>query len=465
MSTPSPARRRSFPDSMVLIFGMIILAQALTYVLPPGEYEQREGSRDIVPGTYRHLENVEPVPFHAAISAIPRGLQAASDIIFFVFIVGGVTGILRETGAIDALIRKSIDGLGSRPSLLILGLLALFAVGSSVVGMAEEYMPFIPILVTLCLALKLDAMVAVGIVYAGAGVGYGCAALNPFTVITAQKISGVPVASGAGFRWILLGICVLVAFVHLRRYAMRIRRQPELSLTADIDYSRGFEVPEAVPLTWNRAAVLLAFVAGMVLFTWGAADPEKQWYLSELATIFLALGLTSSLFGALTPNRAARAFTTGAAEMTGTALLIGLARTIEVILGEGKVIHTVVHGLAGPLNELGQEGAAAGMLAVQSVCNLFIPSGSGQAYVTMPIMAPLADVTGIPRQVAILAYQFGDGFTNMIVPTNALLMGMLLLARIPFQRWVRFILPLLLQLLVVALVALVIALRIFPPAG
>ena len=226
----------------------------------------------------------------------------------------------------------------------------------------------------------------------------------------------------------------------------------------DVDYSAGFEMPEDTRFTAGRVGVLATFVVIIAVFVWGTK--EHGWYLGELAGLFLALGILAAIFGRLSPNVAARDFCVGAAEMTTTALLIGFARTIEVVLTDGQVIDTVIHGIAQPLEKVGSGGAAIGMLGVQSICNFFIPSGSGQAYVTMPIMAPLADLTGVTRQTAVLAYQMGDGFMNALVPTNALLMGMLGLGKIPYERWVQFIVPLLLKLLVVAIAALLFAVAI-----
>jgi len=197
------------------------------------------------------------------------------------------------------------------------------------------------------------------------------------------------------------------------------------------------------------------------LFIWGVN--AHGWYLVELAALFLGVTLISAVLGRLSPNRTARAFSAGAAELTGTALLIGFARTIEVVLSDARVIDTVIHGIASLLERAEALGAGAavvsawGMLAVQSVCNFLIPSGSGQAYVTMPIMAPLADLTGVGRETSVMAYQLGDGLMNLVVPTNALLMGMLLLARIPYQRWLRFILPAIAKLYLVAMAALAVA--------
>ena len=452
-SADSTARR--LPDSIVLIFLLIVLAQAASYVIPAGEFE-REG-RQVIEGTY-HAVEAEPLPPLTFLTAVPAGLAAAQEIIFFVFLVGGVIRVVRATGAIDAVIGWAISRLGARPAWLVAGMVALFSLGSSTVGMAEEYMPFVPILVAMCLALKLDAVVAVGIIYVGAGVGYACAAVNPFTVLIAQDIAGLELTSGQLVRWLLLVVCLAVGVQHILRYAARVRSDPARSLVADVDYTGGFERPEGVRFTGRRAAVIAILVGGIGLFVYGVA--ARGWYLVELSAVFLGIGLLAALVGRLGPNGAARAFLDGAAEMTATALLIGFARTIEVVLSDARVIDTIIQALAAPLGALPAHAAAVGMLAAQTICNLFIPSGSGQAYVTMPIMAPLADLTGVTRQTAVLAYQFGDGFTNMLVPTNALLMGILGLARIPYQRWVAFVVPLLVKLYLIAGLALVAAVQL-----
>ncbi len=452
-SADSTARR--LPDSIVLICLLIVLAQAASYVIPAGEFE-RDG-RQVIEGTY-HAVEAEPLPPLTFLTAVPAGLAAAQEIIFFVFLVGGVIRVVRATGAIDAVIGWAITRLGARPAWLVVGTVALFSLGSSTVGMAEEYMPFVPILVAMCLALKLDAVVAVGIIYVGAGIGYACAAVNPFTVLIAQDIAGLELTSGQLVRWLLLVVCLAVGVHHILRYAARVRGDPGRSLVADVDYTGGFERPEGVRFTGRRAAVIAILVGGIGLFVYGVA--ARGWYLVELSAVFLGIGLLAALVGRLGPNGAARAFLDGATEMTATALLIGFARTIEVVLSDARVIDTIIQALATPLGALPAHAAAVGMLAAQTICNLFIPSGSGQAYVTMPIMAPLADLTGVTRQTAVLAYQFGDGFTNMLVPTNALLMGMLALARIPYQRWVAFVVPLLVKLYLIAGLALVAAVQL-----
>ena len=412
----------------------------------------------VVPGTYAVVSGGETLPWHATLTSIAKGFEAAQDIIFFVFVVGGVIGIVRATGAIDALIGHAIQTFSGQPVLLVAGMTLLFAIGSSTIGMAEEYMPFVPILVTLCLALRMDAVVALGIVYIGAGVGYGCAAVNPFTVTIAQEIAGVERQSGWEFRVIFMLLAATVGVIHIMRYARKVQANPQRSLVHDIDYSKGYEMPDNVALNPARIAVLICFAAAIVLFVVGSA--KWDWYFTELMALFLGLGIVAAIIGRVSPNAAAIKFCEGAAEMTTTALLIGVARTIEVVLTDGMVIHTIINGIADRISDLGPFLASMGMLVVQSIANLFIPSGSGQAYVTMPIMAPLAEICDVTPQTAVLAYQIGDGFMNMVVPTNALLMGMLALGRIPYGRWMKFILPLMFQLYVLAAVAMFVAWQI-----
>lgn len=459
-----------FPDSLVLITAIIFLAQLLTYVVPPGEYDRipvpDHPSRTMVdPDNFRYLadaeagvengEGHESLPIYHMLLALPRGLGEAQDIIFLVFLVGGVIAVLRSTGAIDAALHTAVQASGNKPGLLIATCLFIFGLGAFTIGMGEEYVPLIPILVTMCLAMKMDAIVAMGIVWVPYGVGWATAGTNPFGVLIAQDIAGLEPNSGLLFRWVLFVILLGVGFQHVFAYARRIQKDPSKSLVHDIDYSKGFDLPDDVRLTPARILTLIVFGAGIVLFVWGSKT--HGWYIEELNAVFLGIGLIAALLARLSPNATSKAFIQGAADMTSAALLIGFARTIQVVMDDGAIKDTVVHAIAGLLEGSGPDVSAIGMLGVQTVCNFFIPSGSGQAYVTMPIMSPLATVTGVPQQTAVLAYQFGDGFTNMIVPTSALVMGTLALGKIPYGRWVRFVAPLLVKLFACAIAALLIS--------
>ena len=449
------------PNTLVLLFGMIVVAWLLTLVLPAGQYEIVVNEHDrevVVPGTYTVLPDVSPPAVWDIFTVIPRGLAAAQGIIFFVLIIGGALAVIRETGALDAVLANLLKRFRGRPNALIfMGMLA-FAVGSSTIGMAEEYIPLIAILITMCVGMKMDTVTAVGIMVAGYGIGYGTAAMNPFTLLVAQEVAGLEPLSGLGYRLIIFFPFLLLGFWHVRRYAARVSADPAASLVADIPEAQPPPPPETAPLNFRNKMVLTVTLAALALVVWGIG--RHGWYLVELGAVFVALAMVAGVVAGLSSDQIARSFTVGAAELTGTALLIGFARGIEIMLSDGEVLHTIVHGLAVPLTHAGGEVAAVGMLAMQSILNFFIPSGSGQAYVTMPLLAPVSDIVGVSRQVAVLAYQMGDGFMNMIVPTNAVLMGILGICGIPFGRWFKFIWPLCLQVFLAGCLSLVIAVLI-----
>lgn len=450
-------KRFAIPHTLVLLSAMIVAAQLLTYVLPKGSFDRQQtpdGRLQVVAGTYAVDPEVAPLPPLTALMAIPAGLSAAQDIIFFVLIVGGAFAVLRATGAVDALIRLLLGRCARRPFWLVAGSISLFAVGSSTIGMGEEYVPFVPMLVALALALRFDALVGVGIICVGYGIGFGVAATNPFTVLVAQNVAGVVPASGVGYRLVLTAVFLPIGIHHVWRYARQVAADPSRSHVADIAPPPGTSLDTAAMTT--RHWVALAILGGaLVLMVVGLT--RWHWYLVEMGALFLGLTVLLSAIAGLGPDVTARTFCEGAAELSTTALLIGFARAIQVVLDQGGVIDTIVYGLSLPLQGLGPGPAAVGMFVFQSFTNLFIPSGSGQAYVTMPLMAPLADLAGVSRQVAVLAFQFGDGFSNIIVPTNAILIGMLAIARVPYDRWLRFVLPLMLKLWAASALALMAA--------
>ena len=257
----------------------------------------------------------------------------------------------------------------------------------------------------------------------------------------------------------MLGVFLLIGFQHVYAYARRIRKDPSKSLVAHVDYSTGFEPPADIKMNGARTLVLLVFAAGVVGFVFGAK--YDGWYINELNAVFLGIGIIAAALVRMAPSETSKNFIEGAAEMTSAALLIGVARAIQVVLDDGQIADTVIHAIASMLDGASADVAAIGMLCVQTVCNFFIPSGSGQAYVTMPIMSPLAELTQVPQETAVLAYQFGDGFTNMVVPTSALVMGTLALGKIPYGSWVKFVTPLLLKLFTAAIIFLMISVRLF----
>ncbi|WP_149196059.1 YfcC family protein [Luteimonas suaedae] len=448
------------PHTLVLLFVMMIVALASTWVLPQGEFETVEDAKGhalVVPGTYQHVEERTVLSPLALFTVVPRALAAAQDIIFFVLIVGGAIAVLRASGLIDAILGWTLKRVGHSPGLLIMIGMCVFAIGSGTIGVAEEYIPFAAMLIALCLAMRMDVMTAMGIMICGYGIGYGVAALNPFTVVVAQGVAGLEPTSGWQFRLALFVPFVAIGVHHVWSYARRVQRDPDTSLMKGIEVAHA-PPTEYPPLSGRKLMLLLAALTTLALMVWGIST--RGWYLVELGALFLGLAVFVGLAGGLGVDGTARRFAEGAAELATTALLIGFARSIALLLEDGHVLHTIVNALAAPLTMVGAEIAVVGMLLVQTVLNLFIPSGSGQAFVTMPIMAPLGDLIGVSRQVSVLAYQFGDGFSNMIVPTNIVLMSILGIAGIPYDRWFRFVWPLIVKLTIAAAIALVVAVLI-----
>ena len=463
-------RKFKVPHTLVILFSMVILAQMLTYVIPAGTFDRVEtesGRMQVVPGSFHLTPDVPAVSPFASLMAIPKGFSGAHEIIFFVFIIGGLFAVLRSTGSLDAGVASLLRRWGDRPFLLIAGGITLFAAGASTVGFGEEYYPFVPVVVSLCLALGYDRVTAIGIIMVGYGAGYGPAIINPFTTLIAQDIAGLEPASGMWFRLICFVIFVSIGIHHVWSYAEKVKRDPASSLVADIEVPAGAAIPSAqdttaldnlAPMTSVQNRIMSALGLGMVLLIYGMI--VWKWGLYEMQGLFAGLVIVIALLARMSPDKTATEFSIGAGSLTSVALLIGVARAIQVVLDEGGVVDTMVYGISVPLQDLPSTLSAVGMFFVQSILNFFIPSGSGQAYVTMPIMAPLSDIVGVSRQTAVLAFQFGDGFSNILIPTQYVLIGILAMAGIPYDRWLRFIMPFMIKVAIVASLALVVAVLI-----
>ncbi len=448
------------PHTLVLLFAMMVVALIMTWILPQGQFQlepNAAGRMMVVPGTFALAEERVWLAPWALFTAVPRALADAQVIIFFLLIVGGTIAVLRGTGALDALIGWVLQKVGHSPGLLIGVGMAVFAIGSGTLGVSTEYIPFAAMLVALCVAMRLDAMTAMGIMIGGYCIGYGVATLNPYTVLVAQGIAELPPASGLGYRIALFVPFVAIGVHHVWRYSRRVSENPEASLLHGVE-GLDNSVPESYPQFTGRLLAVLALTAlALVGIVYGIL--VLRWYLIEVGAVWLALGLFAGLVGGGSLDDIAKRFAAGASALATVALLVGFARGIGLILEDGQVLHTIVHGISLPLQQVGPELSAVGMLLVQNLINLFVPSGSGQAFVTMPIMAPVGDIVGVSRQVAVLAFQFGDGFSNMIIPTNVVLMAILGVVGVPYDRWFRFALPLFIKLTVAAAIALILAVR------
>lgn len=413
--------------------------------MPPGVYDrakdERTGRTLVDPESYHIVERTPTTPFQL-FGSVPRGMVEAAEIVFFIFICGGVFTVLQDTGAIDAGLSKAIVGLRGKEKLLIPVTMFLFSLLGATMGMSEECIVFIPIGVALARAMGYDDIVAVSMISTGAAIGFSSGIANPFTVGVAQSIAELPLFSAMGFRIVGYVFLYVAAVGYTMRYANMVKNDPTKSYMYGVQSEGELEVKSLhdINFTGTHMAVLAVVIGMLGYMLYGVMF--KGYYIMELATIFLAMGVIGGLVGKLGPSRIARGFVRGCGDIVFGALVVGVSRGILVVMQDGQIIDTVIHGLASIVGLLPKGLAAIAMFLVQSVINFFIPSGSGQAATTMPIMAPLADMIGITRQTAVMAFHYGDGFSNSIIPTSASLMGVLAMGRVPYEKWFKFIAPL-----------------------
>lgn len=434
------------PHTYVILFAVIIVMSLLTYVIPAGEFDRVKDEatgRTIVNPAAFHSVDENRTEFFDLFQSIPKGMMASSEIVFFIFVVGGSFQIITGTGAVEAGIGKMAIGLKGKEKIMIPMFLGLFAIGGGTFGMSEEAIVFVPIGIALARALGFDALTGMAMINLGAAVGFTSGFMNPFTVGVAQGISELPLFSGIALRLVILVVMFTITTCYLIRYANKVKADPANSIVAYLEIEEKDKIIDLsnVPTMEKRHySVLLVSVVGFVFIIYGVF--ELGWYITEIGATFLAMGIIGGLLGKLTPSKIAEEFVIGAESIVFGALVVGIARGILVVMQDGMIIDSIINSLALGIKTLPKTISVLGMYIVQIIINFFIPSGSGQAATTMPIMAPLADVIGINRQVAVMAYQFGDGFTNSIIPTNATLMAVLSIAKIPYEKWIKFIWPL-----------------------
>lgn len=474
-------QRLQMPHVFILITGVIFVCALATWVIPSGSFEREtkeiNGSNRtvVVPGSYEPVEKhrtaqgvllnqdagekAAPTSLIGFLSAVPRGMQEAADIIFFIFIIGGAFGILERTGVITATIQLLLDFLQNYAALLTAVIMVSIGLCGSFLGMGEEFIPLIPVFVVLAQKLGYDRIYGMAMVILAAQVGFASAITNPFTLGVAQGIAEVDYVSGWELRLGLFVCSITLTVGYLLWYGNRIKKDPSKSLLADLDDDDGFAPSEKIP-TFNKRHLIILITSIGIFIGVIMATLELHWWFNEMSGGFFLMGIIAAIVGGLTLKESADAFVQGCTNMVVAALVVGFAKGIEVVLSEAMVLDTLIQSATAVLDDVPSYIAVQGMLAFQTLLNFFIPSGSGQAAVTMPIMAPIADVLGISRQTAILAFQCGDGYSNLIIPTSGILMSMLALARIPYQRWLRFMLPLLGGLLLLSMVFLTIAVLI-----
>ena len=443
------------PDALVIISLVLILFTILTWVIPSGEYAREvvDGRTVVMAGTYETVE-ASPQGLGDLLVSPIKGFVGAGQIIAFVILVGGAFSILTATGALDAGLGSVLKYAERNPTskhFVVPVLMVIFSLAGCTFGMAEENLVFILITIPLARSMGYDNLVGVAIPFLGSAAGFAGAAINPFTVGIAQGIAELPIGSGAGYRWAVWAIFTVIAIVFVMLYIRKLEKHPEKKLVTDDDQSI-YESKEPPILDLPRKLVLILFVIAVGLLMYGAN--QWGWYIDEISALFIALGLLSAVVTRMGVTKTVTSFTDGAKDMLTAAIIIGVSRAVLVVAEDGKIIDTVLYAMANGVEELPQTVSVQMMFFVQGALNIFIPSGSGQAAITMPIMTPLADLLGIARQSAVLAFQFGDGLLNVIIPTSGVTMGILSIAKIPYNVWLKWVWKLILVMTIFSMLCL-----------
>lgn len=447
------------PHTLVIIFSIIILMAIATYIVPGGSYERivadvnGQSKTVVLNGSFQYVQNKAQGLF-SVMQAPIKGLEQSAEIIAFLFIVGGAFSLITRTKAIDSAIAKVVSIFKGNELLIIPIIFTLFSLGGATFGMTEEAIPFITILTPLMLALGFDSILAVGISYLGCIVGFATAMLNPFTVGIAQSIAEITLFSGVVYRTILWVITTSVAIIFLMIYARKIKKNPEFSPMYKLDNEKRKKLnktdSEEIKFTFAHKIIIASIGVCLLVIIWGVL--KQGFWIPQIAAVFLITGIFAGIVGGLKADEMAEAFVAGAKDMIGAAMVIGFARAIVIIAENAQIIDTILYGLSSFIGKLPSLLAACVMLPVQMFINFFVISGSGQAALTMPILAPLGDLLNISRQTTVLIFQLGDGFSNAIFPTSGVLMACLGMAGIPYSKWFKWVLPLQIILFALAII-------------
>lgn len=450
-------KKFALPHTYVMLFGFMLVMAALTYVLPAGQFVREEiaGRTAVVPGSYEVIASNRQNLFDL-LKAIPAGFAQASDISFFLFITGGSFAIINETGTIGAAIGRLVTLLKNKEAVVIPVMMLVMGLAGATIGLAEETIVLIAIGITLSRALGFDSLVGVAMINLGAAIGFYSGFMNPFSVGVAQGIAELPTFSGIGLRLALFFVLWVVTSLYVVRYAKKVKADPATSLVYETDKQYFETKADSLPtFDLRHALVLLVFVGGFGIIGYGVFT--YGWFIPEIAAVFLGMGLLSGLIGGMRPNEIADTFVIGAKDMVFAAIVVGLARGILVVMENGLILDTIIHFFSSQISKLPSMLSVTGMYITQILINFVIPSGSGQAAATMPLMVPLADTLKITRQTSVLAFQLGDGFLDSIMPTSGILIAQLAIARISYGKWAKFLMPLMITWLLIGLIFLLFA--------
>lgn len=443
MHMETKARKKfKFPSSIVMLFFLIVIVMLMTYVIPAGKFDQvvnADGVTTVDPNSYHTIDQTPVNPFRL-FTSIQDGFVNGASIIFLIifgyFWVFSIVG----SGAIAAGIKKILGSKAKDSKLFIPIAFLVFAVAGSTYGEFETVYGLIPVFVALFMAMGYDAVVGLSVCFVGVATGFASATTNPFTVGIAQSYAELPIFSGLLYRWIIFFFFCALAIYYIMRYAAKVKKNPELSVVSGDDFSTfKLDTSNAGEFTLTHKILLLGMAVTIGVIVYGSL--KLGWWISEMSGVFLISGIASQIIARKKIDEIGNSLITACSEMAVAVIVVGLSRTIIVILTQGNIIDTIIWGLYQPMKAAPTWLVGILMLISQNIINFFIPSGSGQAAAIMPIMVPLSDLAGINRQIAVLAYQFGDGYSNMLWPTAGVAIGCGI-AKIPLGKWYKFFLKL-----------------------
>lgn len=470
-------------NTFAIILSIIAIVAVMTWIVPSGAYDRVEtdGRLMVVPGTYHSVESA-PQGLFDVLTAPIQGFAKTAEVVVFLLVIGGVLSVVEKTGAITAGIHAASQFFKRNPKFRFLFIplgIILFSLCGATFGMCEEALIFIPIFIPLSLSLGYDSALGTAIPFVGAGVGFAAAFTNPFTVGIAQGIAQVPLYSGLGYRVLIWVICTSVVIVWMCWYAHRITKDPTKSLTYDFDLEKRKELKlakEEQHITRRQKWVLLAFGLGIVWLIVGVLKPqicglihrvtgldlmtalrlsEEGWYITEIAALFLGVGFACGILGKMNIQKFSDAFFDGVRSMAEIAMLLCFAQAIVIIANNGHILDTLLEWMSSVIKHLHPICASWAAMMLQTVIDFFIPSGSSKAVLTMPILAPLADLIGMTRQTMVLAFQLGGSWLNITMPTDPVTIAAIGFARIGFGRWLKWILPLLVMMYLLSFLLLI----------
>ncbi|WP_124058515.1 YfcC family protein [Vaginisenegalia massiliensis] len=447
----------TMPHVYVLLFSFIVIMAMMSWIVPAGAFVRImvDGREMIKPGSFHYVKQHGQGIFEI-LKAFPKGFERGQAISYFLFATGGAFYLINKTGAIEAALAHLVKALKGNEIIVIPIVLFIIGLGGSTIGMSEETIVFIGLAVTLARAMGYDALVGMGMISLGAGLGFTSGFMNPFSVGVAQSIAELPMFSGISLRLTLFVAVWIATVIYLVTYARRVKNDPTTSFVYEEEqaYKKGLIKDEddiqVGEMSSRQKLIMLVFIGGFCIIGYGVF--KFQWFISEIGAVFIGMGLVSAVIGGMSANDIAEGFIEGAKEMLYAALVVGLAQSLVVIMEDGMIMDTIIHGLTGAISTMPSYLAAVGMYFVQIMINFFLSSGTGQAAVTMPIMVPLGDNLEVTRQTTVLAFQLGNGFLDSIMPMSAVLMAQLAIAKIPYKKWFRFALPLMVIWLLIGLV-------------